>query len=281
MTARGIIEAGKVAVVTGAAGGIGKAICLKLATLGMRVCLIDIPGKALDRAVDEVSAASPHGEKDVRGYPLDVSDLDKMENLHTEIIAQFGTVDLLINNAVTRRGRGHDAPVSEWREALDVNLWGVIYGVRCFLPQMLKCKAPGMIINVGSKQGITNPPGHPIYNIAKSAVKTYSEALEHELRNNPQNQGNNRVSAHLLIPGWTTVGGKPHQEGAWLPEQVADFLLQGLERGDFYILCPDDEVTTQMDHKRILWAAQDITQNRPPLSRWHEDFKVEAKDYCG
>ena len=127
-----------------------------------------------------------------------------------------------------------------------------------------------MIINVGSKQGITNPPGRPHYNVAKAAVKAYTELLQHELRNGE----NTAVSAHLLIPGMTTTGGRDHRPGAWWPDQVVDFMLAALERGDFYILCPDGEVTPEMDAKRILWAARDITENRPPLTRWHSDFKA-------
>ena len=70
------------------------------------------------------------------------------------------------------------------------------------------------------------------------------------------------------------------QEGAWWPGRVVDFMIEGLVNGGFYILCPDDEVTTEMDHKRIIWAAQDITQNRPPLSRWHPEFEASAKKEC-
>ena len=133
-----------------------------------------------------------------------------------------------------------------------------------------------MIVNVGSKQGITNPPGHPVYNISKSALKTYTEALEHELRS----QGNRNVTAHLLIPGWTTTGNKAHQTGAWLPDQVIDFMVEALDQDVFYILCPDDEVSTEQDHRRIIWGAEDITKNRAPLSRWHADYKDDAKKFC-
>ena len=158
-------------------------------------------------------------------------------------------------------------------QAMDVNFWGPVAMVRAFLPTMQAKGEPGMIVNVGSKQGITNPPGHPIYNITKSALKTYTEALEHDLRSS---EGDQRISAHLLVPGWTTTGKKAHQDGAWLPDQVVDFMLDALGKGTFYILCPDDEVTTEMDHKRILWAAGDIVEGRPPLSRWHPDFKAIA-----
>jgi NAD(P)-dependent dehydrogenase (short-subunit alcohol dehydrogenase family) len=163
---------------------------------------------------------------------------------------------------------------------MDVNLWGPILGVRAFLPLMLASAEPGVNDNVGSKQGITNPPGHPIYNMTKAALKTYTETLEHELRSNPANQAPRRVTAHLLVPGWTTTGTQEHKPGAWLPEQVVEEMLSGIARGDFYIICPDGEVTAEMDRKRIQWAAGDITENRPPLSRWHPDYADVAKGAC-
>ena len=126
-----------------------------------------------------------------------------------------------------------------------------------------------MIVNAGSKQGITSPPGNSPYNVSKSALKTYTELLQHDLRNIAGCQ----VSAHLLIPGMTTTGARPHRPGAWWPDQVVGYMLPALERGDFYILCPDGEVTAEMDRKRILWAAGDIVDNRPALSRWHPDWK--------
>ena len=88
-----------------------------------------------------------------------------------------------------------------------------------------------------------------------------------------------RVSAHLLIPGFVYTGftkargiaEKP--AGAWEPEQVGRFPAAGLGAGDFYMLCPDNETTREMDEKRIRWAAEDIIENRPALSRWHPDYK--------
>lgn len=131
---------------------------------------------------------------------------------------------------------------------------------------------PGLVINTGSKQGITTPPGDPAYNVSKAGVKVFTEQLQHELRDTP----GHRLSAHLLIPGfvWTELvarGRTERPEGAWTPEQTADFMLERLEAGDFYILCPDGEVTRALDERRILWAAGDIVDNRPPLSRWHPE----------
>jgi len=277
MATEHILSSGHVAVVTGAASGIGKAVCRRLAERGMAIGLVDLPGRDLDEAVAEIKTVAAHDKAAVLKFPADVAEPEQIASLHQEVMARFGKVHFLMNNAVTRGGRGHDADIQEWRRAMEVNLWGVVNAVRTFLPSMQSLGEPGMIVNVGSKQGITNPPGHPIYNITKSALKTYTEQLEHELRLPSTGP---RISAHLLVPGWTTTGKNAHREGAWLPVQVADFMLQSLAAGAFYILCPDDEVSTAMDHKRILWAAEDITQGRPPLSRWHPDFEAMAKKTC-
>jgi NAD(P)-dependent dehydrogenase (short-subunit alcohol dehydrogenase family) len=280
MTIAAIVQPNNVAVVTGAALGIGRAMCKRFAEAGMSVVLADLPGDDLDNAVHTMKGVSPRGPELILAAPTDVGDPAQMNQLRDRVMARFGKVNLLANNAATRIGRGHDADLDEWRRAMEVNFWGAVLGVRAFLPQMLASAETGVVVNVGSKQGITNPPGHPIYNIAKAALKTYTESLEHELRTNPNNQSPRRVTAHLLIPGWTTTGKQEHKPGAWLPEQVVDVMLSGIAKGDFYIVCPDGEVTAEMDKKRVLWAAGDITENRPPLSRWHRDFADIAKEAC-
>jgi NAD(P)-dependent dehydrogenase (short-subunit alcohol dehydrogenase family) len=245
----------------------------------MSVVVADLPGEELDRTVDALKAISPRGPDGILKAPTDVADPEQVQRLRDTVMARFGKVNLLANNAATRIGRGHEAALADWRRAMDVNLWGPILGVRAFLPAMLASTEAGVIVNVGSKQGITNPPGHPVYNMTKAALKAYTEALEHELRSNPDNAGR-RVTAHLLIPGWTTTGTQEHKPGAWRPEQVVDAMLSGIARGDFYIICPDGEVTAEMDKKRILWAAGDMTENRPPLSRWHPDYAEAGKRAC-
>ncbi len=104
-------------------------------------------------------------------------------------------------------------------------------------------------------------------------MKAFTEALQHELRNMP----NCKISAHLLIPGFvftplTSRGRSEKPAGAWTPDETVDFMLTSLEAGDFYILCPDNDVDRATDERRILWAAGDIVENRPPLSRWHPDY---------
>lgn len=280
MSREDIFAKGNVAVVTGAALGIGLALSKQLAAKGMSVVMADLHSKDFGEAVCAVQRTALQGPQSVVGVATDVSKPDQIEKLRTVALTAFGKVNFLANNAVSRAGRGFDANILEWRQAIEVNLWGPIYGARAFLPHLLESTGPSAIVNVGSKQGITNPPGHPIYNVAKSALKTYTEALQHELRNRPDNQGSDRLSTHLLVPGWTTTGKSEHKTGAWRPEQVVEMLLEGVVNDDFYIVCPDDEVTPEMDRKRFLWAAGDIAENRPPLSRWHPNFSELAKSEC-
>ena len=177
MNREAIFTAGNVAVVTGAALGIGRTLSKHLAARGMSVVMADLPGKELSEAVAAAQKSATAGSDTILEVPTDVSDQVQIENLKATTLRAFGKLDFLVNNAVTRIGRGFDADLSEWRRALDTNLWGPIYAVREFLPSMLENPGPSAVVNVGSKQGITNPPGHPIYNMSKSAIKTYTELL--------------------------------------------------------------------------------------------------------
>ena len=269
------LAAGRVAVITGAASGIGLAASRRFASMGLKVCLADRPGDALEQAAAEVAAAAPQGQASVLAVPTDVSSLAEVEALRDAAYARFGEVAVLMNNAGTAPGGGPWDHIDRWRRVLEVNLWGVINGVQTFSPRMLAQGTAALIVNTGSKQGITCPPGDTAYNVSKAGVKVLTEALAHSLRN----VEGARVSAHLLIPGSTftgmTRGGRTEKPpGAWTPDQVVDMLISGIEQGDFYILCPDNEVTRKIDNRRILWAAQDIVENRPALSRWHSDYKA-------
>ncbi|MEM7405712.1 MAG: SDR family NAD(P)-dependent oxidoreductase [Pseudomonadota bacterium] len=262
------LQSGRTAVITGAAMGIGLAAARRLASFGMNVCMTDIDAEELSDAAEQVRAETG-GSGVILQVAADVGDFGDMVALQSEVQERFGAVSLLMNNAVTRLGGGAFAPHENWVQALATNLQGVVNGVQAFAPAMIRAAQPGVIVNVGSKQGITTPPGNTAYNVAKAGVKAFTEGLQHELRN----ADGCKVSAHLLIPGWTTTGKREHKPGAWLPDQVVDRLLEALEAGRFYIVCPDDEVSETMDKQRILWAAGDIVFDRPPLSRWHPDYQ--------
>lgn len=268
-----VLTAGATAVITGGASGIGLAAARRFAALGLRVCIADLGAGRLDRAAAQIAELAPGGSADVMAAEVNVARTAEVTALEAMVRERFGGTDVLMNNAGIGPASGVLGPPDVWQGILDVNLWGVIHGVQAFVPKMIARGRPGLVINTGSKQGITTPPGNPAYNVAKAGVKVFTEALQHELRNTP----GCRLSAHLLIPGFVftgmTAGGRTEKpEGAWTAEQTIDFLLDRLEAGDFYILCPDNEVPRALDERRILWAAADIVENRPPLSRWHPDY---------
>lgn len=269
---------GHTALITGAALGIGRATALKLAGLGMRIVAVDLPGDDLD-ALESALIAQRGDASDILCLAADLSQPDAVPHIHTTTMKRFGAPQLLMNNAASREGRGFDGTTQQWKALFDVNLWALVEATRLFAPDMIKNPARSAIVNVGSKQGITNPPGTPAYNMAKAAVKLFTEQLQHDLRNNPDNQGGS-VTSHLLVPGWTTTGKNRHKAGAWLPEQVCDYMIAAIDNGSFYIVCPDNEVSTDMDNRRIIWGAEDITRNRPPLSRWHTDHTDIAAKTC-
>lgn len=268
-----VLTAGATAVITGGASGIGLAAARRFAALGLRVCIADLGAGRLDRAAAQIAELAPGGSADVMAAEVNVARTAEVTALEAMVGERFGGTDVLMNNAGIGPASSVLGPPDVWQGILDVNLWGVIHGVQAFVPKMIERGRRGLVINTGSKQGITTPPGNPAYNVAKAGVKVFTEALQHELRNTP----GCRLSAHLLIPGFVftgmTAGGRTEKpEGAWTAEQTVDFLLDRLDAGDFYILCPDNEVPRALDERRILWAAADIVENRPPLSRWHPDY---------
>ncbi|MEM9011403.1 MAG: SDR family NAD(P)-dependent oxidoreductase [Pseudomonadota bacterium] len=258
-----------VAVVTGAASGIGLAAATKFAGMGMRLVLVDRAEDALAAAESAVQAA---GAAEVMTSSTDVADRAQVEALEAAVTARFGGTDVLMNNAGIGGRSSCLGDYADWQAILNVNFLGALHGTQVFAPGMVARGRPGAIVNTGSKQGITTPPGNPAYNVSKAALKAFTEALAHELRGTE----NCRISAHLLIPGFVHTGLTGLAEkppAAWTAEQTADFFLESMARGDFYILCPDNDVPRALDEKRMAWAMGDIIENRPPLSRWHPDYK--------
>ena len=273
-----IFKKSNVAVITGGASGIGLAAAKHFAKAGMSVVIADLGQEKLAKARAELEAIA--GEEHVLASETDVSDKAALEALERTVIQRFGRVHVLMNNA----GIGPETSIfsadAGWDNILGVNMMGVINGTRAFGAAMAKHGEPGLIINTGSKQGITTPPGNPAYNVSKAAVKVFTEALEHELRNTEGSQ----ISAHLLIPGFVftglTKGDRAEKPtAAWTPEQTVEFMVESLEKGDFYILCPDNDVARPVDERRMAWAIGDVIENRPPLSRWHKDYADKFKAY--
>ena len=264
---------GSVAVITGGASGIGLAAAKRFVATGIRVCIADIGAERIDKALREIAEVKGAGVEQVAGLETDVSKPEDLARLHQFVRNRWGRVDVLMNNAGIQPGSSIFDQQGTWDRVLAVNLGGAVLGTREFVPAMLAAGRPGVVINTGSKQGITTPPGDPAYNVSKAGLKVFTEALQHELRNTPGCQ----ITAHLLIPGFvftelTAHGRSEKPPAAWTPGQTVDFMVERLNAGDFYILCPDNDVPRALDERRILWAATDLVENRPPLSRWHPDY---------
>jgi len=271
------IETGGLAVVTGGASGVGLAAAERFAKAGLGVVLADLPGKALEQAAAKLRSLVQPGAP-VLAIPTDVSNAEAVQAL-ADTAFDAGEVAVLMNNAGIARPSGSWEEPEAWRAMIGVNLFGVLNGVQAFLPRMIAAARPAVVINTGSKQGITTPPGNPGYNVSKAGVKVLTEMLAHDLR-----QAEAPITAHLFVPGFTYTGmiarfmpEKP--ASAWTSEQTVDHLLTRMVAGDFYILCPDNDVTPARDCRRVAWALGDILENRPALSRWHPDYADAFADF--
>jgi len=274
------ISAGNLAVITGGADGIGLACAEKYVAHDMQVALLDINAEQLEHAKKALEEAGAL-EGQVSGFVCNVADRDSLNQTARTIADDLGPVSVLMNNAAIALNPGKPWENPEaWDKILSVNFGGVINAVHAFVPDMIAHGGPGTIINTGSKQGITRPPGNAAYNSAKSGILGYAESLEHDLRTEKGCQ----IKSHLLVPGFTFTGMirqyiKEKPESAWTTQQLADFLFESLDRGDFYIICPDNDVDRKTDEKRMAWTMGDIIENRPPLSRWHPDFAEAFADF--
>ena len=273
MTHHAAFSAGKVAVITGAADGIGRASAERFARIGMHVLMADNNADKLEEAATAVRAKAVGNGAEITTRAVDVSSYVEVEALKVQAFARNGWVNVLMNNAGTSQKTTSWGELAQWQHIIDVNMWGVIHGVQAFTQAMIDQGEAAVIINTGSKQGITNPPGNPAYNVSKAGVKAATESLQHALRNSE----NCQVSAHLLVPGYTYTGltqghMKEKPAGAWLPAQVTDYMIEAINRGSFYIICPDNEVSPAEDARRILWGAGDLAYDRSPLSRWDDTY---------
>ncbi|KAJ7081582.1 hypothetical protein B0H15DRAFT_854197 [Mycena belliarum] len=288
-TAHPVLHPGRVAVVTGAASGIGAAAARELALLGMKIAIADVPARS--SALEALGAELTNivGEGNVLVVPTDVRVLSDVVRLKEAVYDAWHEVGVLMNNAGVgggedgANGTGLDG-LAAWHAVFDVNVFGVVNVQQTFVPAMLHQENPAMVINTGSKQGITNPPGNTAYNASKAAVKSLTEGLAHELRTRTGGAGGG-VSAHLFVPGYTFTGltgageGVPKPAAAWTAQETVRHMLSRVAAGEFYVLCPDGETRAEIDQLRIMWAAADVAQGRPALSRWHRDYKALFEEY--
>lgn len=272
------IQENCVAIVTGAAVGIGFAMSKRLAAIGMKVILFDVNQTLLDIALDKISEIYPTAE--LKAIVGDVSDANSRNMLYEQAVS-FGDISLIVNNAAVMKEADPWESSPNWHDCMEVNFWSVLAMQQLFTDYLLKQNYPSAIVNLGSKEGITTPPGNAAYSVSKAAVKILTEQLAYELResSNPQ------VSAHLLIPGYTfTPMNYPEMTedtvkptAMWSADQVVERMLEGMSRNDFYIFCEDNEVSWELDQLRLQWSADDMILNRPALSRWHPDYREKFK----
>jgi len=269
---------GRTAVVTGAASGNGRALAGRFATEGMRVVLADIEKDALDTAAGELRA----GGAEVLAVPTDVSDGDQVDALAAVAADAFGPVHVLCNNAgVATGGLISDLRTSDWAWVLGVNLWGVIHGLRAFLPGMLEHGEPGHVINTASMAGLVAGPFMAPYGASKFAVVAISESLHHELR-----MTGSRIGVSVLCPGWvntrinesdrnrpdTLAGGRPAAtDGAasvlsqmlasgMAPDDVAGKVHDAIREERFWVLTHPEMLPGVEDRMRTI-----LEQSNPEL----------------
>jgi NAD(P)-dependent dehydrogenase (short-subunit alcohol dehydrogenase family) len=263
---------GRVAVVTGAASGIGRALAARFAKEDMKVVLADVERTALDATV----AALRDTGAEVTGVPTDVSRYDDVARLARQTLDTYGAVHIVCNNA----GIGTDetrstiwqSPDNDWTWAFRVNVWGVLHGIKAFVPIMLERGEDGHVVNTSSGNGGLYPlPTTPIYATTKAAVTTISEVLHHQLQ-----MAGAKVRASVLYPGPNIVATNifsaarnrpddlPYEtpptappptladirgmyEAAGLafavtePEEVADYAVEGIRNDRFWILPPSEQ----------------------------------------
>ncbi len=241
----------RVAVVTGGASGIGRALCLGFAKAGARVVVADVDSAGMDATVEAVKQAG----SDAIAVRTDVSRLADVEALAERAFKQYGAVHVLCNNAgVAVHGGLESAPHQDWEWVIGVNLWGVIHGIEAFVPRMIGRREPGHIVNTASMAGLIASQGLGIYNTTKYAVVGLSETLQKDLR--PYGIGvsvlcpmgvataireseRNRP-AHLRNPGGRR-GAEIELIGRRLsPEHVAERVLRAILANRLYVLTHEE-----------------------------------------
>jgi NAD(P)-dependent dehydrogenase (short-subunit alcohol dehydrogenase family) len=268
----------KVAVITGAASGIGRALAERCVQEGMKVALADVDLERLTETEASLKAAGAT----VLAVRTDVSQAGDVEALAQKTLDAFGAVHLLCNNAgVATMGFIWESPLADWEWVVGVNLWGVIHGLRTFVPIMLAQDTECHIVNTASLSGLISMPGTGAYSVTKHGVVTLSETLHRELA-----EGGAKVRVSVLCPGMVNTriletarnrpGTVPATEplspadaerweairqlvqAGMPPAQVADAVFEAIRRDQFYILTHPEGKET------IRTRMEDILKERSP-----------------
>jgi len=240
---------GAVAVVTGAASGIGRSLALRLARADCQLALADIDARGL---ADTVAAATAAGAR-ATSHRVDVAALDQMTAFRDAVLGEHGGVDLLINNAgVALLGTVGEVSLDDIRWLVGINFWGVVHGVKLFLPA-LKQRPEAHIVNISSVFGLVAPPGNAAYCASKFAVRGFSESLAHELagsnvRVSTVHPGGIRTPIVTHARAAAGVGNarrddvitRFEQTARTTPDAAADRILRGIRRNEKRILIGGD-----------------------------------------
>lgn len=272
-----VFRQGATALITGAASGIGLALAKRCYSCQMNLILLDKSDDGIQQALlqfpsTETTTTTTHS--------IDVSSIDSWRSLMPQIEAQYPKgIDLLVLNAGTsvKSNKGYRKNSEYFEKTFAINTLGYRNGTIAILDMVKDSNEARAIILTGSKQGITNSPSDPAYNASNAAVRTIAEHPPFDMVKAALN-----VSLHLLVPGWTytgfhTAAFKDKPVGACTSEQVADFMIQKMAEGKFYIMCLDNEASEELDRKRFTWTTNDLLEGRLPLSRWREEWAGKAK----
>src|SRR6266436_218656 len=273
---------GRVAVVTGAASGIGLALSERFAAEGMKIVMADVEMAALDTAAATVKAKAPA----VLAVRVDVSRAEDVERLARETYAVFGAAHVVCNNAgVAVIGAVHEHSLADWQWVMGVNLWGVIHGVRAFVPRMLAGGDEGHIVNTASMAGLTTAPFMSVYDVTKHGVVALSESMYKEAqvtgspigvsvvcpglidtnimrssRNRPEALAEEGKAGPMAQAFGQNLGDR--LAGGYPPSEVAEQVVQGIRDGRFYIVPAQPEVKSAISVR-----AHDLLELQNPTVR--------------
>jgi NADP-dependent 3-hydroxy acid dehydrogenase YdfG len=263
---------GKVAVVTGAGSGIGRALAVDLAGRGTRLALSDVADDGLAETVDLVKNA---GAREVRSDHLDVADRAAFTAYAADVAEHFGRVNLVVNNAgVSLTGDLSDLEYADMDWIMGINFWGVVHGTKEFLPHLI-ASGDGHLVNISSLFGLVSMPGQSMYNAAKYAVRGLSEAVREEML-----VAGHRVGVTVVHPGGIKTGiarnGRyaAHEDGVetarffdqnlarMTPERAAEIILKGVESDKARVLVGIDAHAVHHLAKVLGARYQDVVANR-------------------